>query len=66
MCYNLYKLSEVLYLTTKNTIRLLECKLQSYKMAYWKAKAADEAESAEKWLDGCKGIYQRIDKLKRA
>lgn len=53
-------------MTTKNTIRLLECKLQSYKMAYWKAKAADEAESAEKWLDGCKGIYERIDKLKRA
>lgn len=53
-------------MTTENTIKLLECKLQSFKMAYWKAKAADEAESAEKWLDGCKDIYKRIDKLKQA
>ena len=53
-------------MTTENTIRLLECKLQSYKSAYWKAKAADKTESAAKWLDGCRGIYRRIDKLKQA
>lgn len=53
-------------MTTENTIRLMECKLQSYKMAYWKAKSANDETGAEKWREGCKDIYTRIDKLKRA
>ncbi|MEA4933594.1 MAG: hypothetical protein VB071_08480 [Lawsonibacter sp.] len=50
-------------MTTENTIRLMECKLQSFKMGYWKAKAANDEVAAKKWRNGCIGIYKRIDKL---
>lgn len=53
-------------MTTDSKIRLMECKLQSFKMGYWKAKEANDAAAAKKWKDGCIDIYKRIDKLNRA
>jgi hypothetical protein len=53
-------------LNTESKIRLMECKLQSFKMGYWKAKAANDETAAEKWKDGCVVIYKRLDKLKQA
>ena len=68
MCYTICKLKllEVFDLTTESKIRLMECKLQSFKMGYWKAKEANDAAAAKKWKDGCIDIYKRIDKLNRA
>jgi len=53
-------------LTTENTLKLMECKLQSFKNAYWKAKSANDEVAAKKWREGCVVIYKRIDKLKKA
>lgn len=53
-------------MTTDNTIKLMECKLQAFKTGYWKAKNANDEVAAKKWRDGCALIYKRIDKLKRS
>ncbi len=53
-------------MTTENTLKLMECKLQSFKNAYWKAKSANDEVAAKKWREGCVVIYKRIDKLKKA
>lgn len=53
-------------MTTENTIRLMECKLQSFKLGYWKAKTANDEVAAKKWRSGCADIYKRLDKLKKA
>lgn len=53
-------------MTTENAIRLMECKLQSFKLGYWKAKAANDHAAATKWQVGCADIYRKIDKLKKS
>lgn len=53
-------------MANERTIRLLECKLQSFKNGYWKAKAANDEAAAKKWKEGCISTYKKIDKLRRA
>jgi len=53
-------------LNTDSKIRLMECKLQSFKLGYWKAKAENDDVAAKKWRTGCADIYKRLDKLKKA
>lgn len=52
-------------MSIESQIRLLECKLQSFKNGYWKAKNANDEAAAKKWRDGCADIYKRIDRLKQ-
>ncbi len=53
-------------MTTENTIRLMQCKLQSFKLGYWKSKAANDEVAAREWRAGCVNIYKRLDKLKKS
>jgi len=54
---------EVLFVTKESKIKLMTCKLQSYKNGYWRARSKRDDAAAEKWKDGCHAIKEKIDEL---
>ena len=52
-------------MTKESEIRLITCKLQSYRNGYWRARAEKDDAAAEKWKEGFRAIQGRIDELKQ-
>lgn len=50
--------------TKESTIRLMKCKMLSYKAGFVKATAKGDVTAIDKWKEGYSAIKERIEELK--